>query len=218
MRKVPLTNGEFYHIFNRGVDKRKIFVSEDDLDRFLESMEEFNCVVPTGSILERRVEYRIGRRTPNEKKGEKLVDIICYCLNPNHFHFILVQRMDNGISEFMKRLSGGYAKYFNEKHKRNGALFQGKFKSVHIESNAQLIYVAGYVIFNYIVHGINKTNKLIRSSWDEVSGKSKRRLCDHSMILAQYKSKKDFEHTARSTALEIRKKRQSEDSSGFIAP
>ena len=67
-----------------------------------------------------------------------LVQIICYCLNPNHYHLLLKEIKDGGISEFMKRVGGGYTWYFNNKHKRSGTLFQGRFKSVHIKSNEQL--------------------------------------------------------------------------------
>ena len=95
MRKVALVEGEYYHIYNRGVDKRTIFQDQEDLSRFFQSMEEFNYVEPIGSIFQNSFNKK-------RKNSKKLVEIICYCLNPNHFHFVLRQFVENGISEFMK--------------------------------------------------------------------------------------------------------------------
>ena len=86
--------------------------------------------------------------------SEKLVNITCYCLNPNHYHFILEQLVEGGISEFMKRLGGGYSNHYNKKYKRSGALFQGKFKSVYIESNKQLTFLS-----NNLFCGIPQENR-----------------------------------------------------------
>src|SRR3989344_3231626 len=109
MRNIKFANGEFYHIYNRGTDKRVIFDDEFDFQRFLKSMKMFNCVAPIGSIYEQSFvsqESRLGGRTT------KLVNLICYCLNPNHYHFLLEQVTEGGISEFIKRLGGGYAHSF----------------------------------------------------------------------------------------------------------
>ena len=92
-RKTPFENGEFYHIYNRGVDKRNIFSDSDDLQRFFQSMAEFNVVDPIGSLYENS--FRLGgfdrqaavAEPQNGKKAGK--DFVCYCVNPNHYHFIL---------------------------------------------------------------------------------------------------------------------------------
>ena len=153
MRKDPLVNNQYYHIYNRGVDKRDIFMSKADLDRFALSVKEFNVVEPIGSIkdlmLRKQEDSDVGRPNP-------LVSIVCYCFNPNHFHFILKQEVDGGISEFLKRLLGGYTKYFNLTHKRNGALFQSRFKSNLIDNDAYFLKIRPYVHLNYLVHDIPK--------------------------------------------------------------
>ena len=126
MRKHKFVIGEYYHIYNRGVDKRETILDQHDLHRFLESMEEFNNIEPIGSIFELSfVKNKLGTSTT---KLKKLVSIIVYCVNPNHFHFLITPLVEKGIEKFMQKI-GGYTRYFNEKHKRNGALFQGKFKS-----------------------------------------------------------------------------------------
>ncbi len=125
MRKTKFIAGEFYHVYNRGTDKRRVFLDEYDYSRFFQSMEEFNSLRPIGSIYENsfvkiNVKRQLGNRTSKFK--QQLVNIVCYCLNVNHFHLILQQKAKNGISEYLKRLSGGYTKYFNNKWRRNGVL------------------------------------------------------------------------------------------------
>ncbi|HEY4493894.1 MAG TPA: hypothetical protein VJB95_00470 [Candidatus Paceibacterota bacterium] len=165
MRKDPLITGLYYHIYNRGVDKRDIFMNKADLDRFVLSVKEFNVVKPIGSIKERLTELKessgVGHPT-------RLVSIVCYCFNPNHFHFILKQEVDGGISEFFKRLLGGYTNYFNLIHQRSGALFQGRFKSHLIDDDAYFLKIRPYTHLNYLVHNIPKEKRhLVLSSEKE---------------------------------------------------
>jgi len=210
MRKVPFANDEYYHIFNRGVDKRTVFEDKFDVDRFFKGMEVFNCVKPIGSILEHSVELRknntLGGPTA---KVEKLVDFVSYCLNPNHFHFILSQRSDGGISEFMKRLGGGYTWYFNNKYNRNGSLFQGKFKSVHINSNEYILHLSAYVNLNDRVHNFGgPTAKIIRSSWDEYVGKTNSNMCTKEIILDRFNNIEKFKKDSLGLVKEIARKRE----------
>ncbi|MCC6323658.1 transposase, partial [Candidatus Nomurabacteria bacterium] len=89
-----------------------------------------------------------------QKEKKPLVSIVCYCLNPNHFHFILKQEVEGGISEFIKRLIGGYTKYFNITYNRSGVLFQGKFKSHLIDTDQYILKIRPYVNINYLIHDI----------------------------------------------------------------
>src|SRR3989338_4945315 len=113
-RKTDFVTGEFYHIYNRGVDKRDIFMDQLDIDRFFQSMEEFNTINPIGSIYENRFVDKKDKSGSKASKS-KLVDFIAYCLNPNHYHFILKQVDDKGVEKFMQRIGTGFAKYFNNK-------------------------------------------------------------------------------------------------------
>ena len=162
MRKNPLVTSLYYHIYNRGVDKRDIFMNKADLDRFALSVKEFNTVDPIGSIKD-LMSSDVQR--PERDKLQPLVSIVCYCFNPNHFHFILKQEVDGGISEFFKRLLGGYTKYFNLIHNRSGALFQGRFKSNLIDDDAYFLKIRPYVHLNYLIHEIPKNKShLVLSS------------------------------------------------------
>lgn len=168
-RKFPFLNGEYYHIYNRGVDKRDIFSERKDVDRFIESIIEFNTKNPIFSLKELRIKNKfVGAPTPEDEESnisgvgapnEELVSIFAYCLNPNHFHFFVKQEQDNGISKFMQKLQGGYTSYFNTKYERSGSLFQGKFKSHPVRDDVYFKKVFGYVNKNYLVHSIPEEKK-----------------------------------------------------------
>ncbi len=163
MRKQPLVIGEYYHIYNRGVDKRDIFNSKLDIDRFIESILEFNNIDGVGSLANLR-------KTQIESKplSKPLVSVVAYCFNLNHFHFILKQLADNGIAKFMQKLQGGYTYYFNVKNSRNGSLFQGTFKSQIVSNKNYFNKILGYVNKNYKVHDIlkNKMNLVLASDYE----------------------------------------------------
>ncbi len=163
MRKQPIVTGEYYHIYNRGVDKRDIFNNKRDLNRFIESILEFNRIDGIVSLANLR-------KTQIEAKplSEPLVAIVAYCLNPNHFHFLLKQLVDGGISNFMKKLQGGYTYYFNVCNDRSGSLLQGTFKSVLIKDENYFNKIIGYTNKNYKVHNIpkNKMNLVFASDYE----------------------------------------------------
>src|SRR3989338_5821386 len=203
MRKVKFVNRAFYHIFNRGVDKRPILERPQDFDRFLQSMDEFNTTQSIGSIYENsflKPEIKLKRRKA------KLVNIICYCLNINHYHFILEQLADDGISKFMKSLGGGFTKYFNGQRKRNGVLFQGQFKARHIDTNEYLLHANAYVNLNNLVHKHRGNN--FRSSWDEYFINSVKKLCEPKIILDQFKNKNEYKNFTESSLQDILKRKE----------
>lgn len=171
MRKHSFITGSYFHIYNRGVDKRDIFMDEKDVERFLLCIKLFSYKDPVGSLelaLREQEPFVDVQRLQIPADRKRLVSIIEYCLNPNHFHFILKQEIDGGISEFMKRLQGGYTRYFNDKNNRTGALLQGKFKSSYAEKENYFEMLFAYVMWNYKVHDISKNKlKLVRSSEEE---------------------------------------------------
>lgn len=198
-RKVSLATGEHYHIYNRGVDKRIIFVDKYDIQRFLKSMVEFNAVDPIGSLYLSSLSQLRGE-TPQFSK--KLVNVIAYCLNPNHFHLILEQLVDGGISEYMKRLAGGYTGFFNQKYERSGSLFQGVFKDAHIDSDEYLLHASAYVNLNDRVHQlIGKHTKLTESlsSWEEYSDGNVKGICEKKIILGQFRNVNEYKEFATSS-------------------
>ena len=152
-RAVPFVVGKIYHIYNRGVAKCSISDGSADSWRFLQGLCLFNDVNSVANILW-QLERERGRLTLNvlkeylKKEGEKrnsLVRIMAYCLMGNHYHLLLEEIQEGGISRFMHKLGGGYARYFNAKHDRVGSLFQDKFKSVLVDNEEYLQYVLVYI-------------------------------------------------------------------------
>ncbi|MDD5721455.1 MAG: transposase [Candidatus Pacebacteria bacterium] len=169
MRKQPIVTGEYHHIYNRGVDKRDIFLNRKDLDRFIESISEFNQTEIIGSIRNaRKNEDKTVPKALSKVSKEPLVSFATYCLNPNHFHFVLKQLVDGGIAKFMQKLQAGYTSYFNIKNSRTGSLFQGTFKSQIISNENYFNKIIGYVNKNYQIHNIpkNKVTLSIASDYE----------------------------------------------------
>src|SRR3989344_1958043 len=193
--------GEHYHVYNRGVDRRAIVNDAKDASRFIQSLKFFNSVKPIVSLRE----VLSDQSEKNIKKFTKqLVEIVCYALNTNHYHILLKEINEGGISEFMKRLNGGYTWYFNNRHKRSGSLFQGRFKSVHIKSNEQLLHLSAYVNLNEKGHSISgSTAGNIRSSWNEYIGKSNYNICNKEIILKQFRSIKEYKKFAELSLKDI---------------
>ncbi len=177
-QNIPLVTDEKYHVYNRGVDKRVVFIDHHDYIRFYLSLAYFNVVEPTQN-------YNLAKIS-HKTDSSKLVQIHAYALISNHFHFILEQVTDNGISEFMKRVSGGYTAYFNEKYDRSGALFQGRFKRVHIEHDSQYNYLFVYVNENHKVHNINIEREICHSSSVHYQNINKSKLLLDSKIIYDY--------------------------------
>jgi len=127
----------------------------------------------------------------NEK--DKIVEIVCYCLMPNHFHFLLKQIKDGGISEFISKLSNSFTRYFNTKNERIGPLLQGEFKSVYVESNEQLLHLSRYIHLNPLVGYVTKDLETYRwSSYLEYLGMTNADICFKEIILDQFKSVNDY--------------------------
>ncbi len=148
--KRELVNGEIFHILNRGVDGRKIFLDEKDYFRFVHNLFEFNDPEPVfnlGYYLKQTQSIDL-RNQYIEKPRKLIVEILAFCLMPNHFHFLLRQKIEGGITKFMRKLGIGYVNYFNQKYQRSGTLFQGRFKSILVKDEAHFAYLPYYIHFN----------------------------------------------------------------------
>jgi putative transposase len=171
LRQVPLITGEYYHIFNRGVARQPIFFHNRDYERFLLCLQynRFNDVP-----------YRLSRwlKLPKEDRealfieltirNDPLVEIITYCLMPNHFHLLLKQTKEGGISKFMKSISDSFTKFLNTKYERVGPIFQGAFKNVHIDTDEQLVHLSRYIHINPRVSAVVAEKDFFTYPWSSL--------------------------------------------------
>ncbi len=146
---------DLYHVLNRGVDKRKIFLDDKDHLRFIHDLFEFNDKESVNnaffSFNKVSQQYNdVGRPLIEERRRPRklLVKVHTFCLMPNHYHLLLSPNIENGMSLFMKKLNGGYAKYFNERYERKGALFESRYKRVLVKNDSHFIHLPYYIHLN----------------------------------------------------------------------
>lgn len=171
-RSLVFATGEIYHVFNRGVERRPLFTSKREHERFIELLKYYRF----SPVPMRYSDFRVLPDPARENiwrslndRGDVEVEILAYCLMPNHFHLVLRQRKEGGISRFLSHISNSYAKYFNTKHRRVGPLFQGAFKAVHIETDQQLLHVTRYVHLNPVTSFLIQEGKLDTYPWSSLS-------------------------------------------------
>lgn len=157
-RKDPIITGETYHVFNRGIAKGVTFSSNHEYGRAVATISYYSFP---------KIRYSLSRlfRFDTIRRNEilatldfrnKPVQVQCYCLMPNHFHLVIKQLADGGISKFFSDIQNSYTRYYNTLHNRDGSLFLNQFKAVQIETENQLIHVSRYIHLNPFVAGIVK--------------------------------------------------------------
>ena len=153
-RNIDFSIGEYYHIYNRGTDKRNIFLDDNDRKRFIKLLFIANGTKP---FVFR--DFPIGVPYVEIDRGDSLIAIGAYCLMLNHFHVLVREKNENGISKMFGKALTSYATYFNKKYKRTGSLFEGTFKAKHIDTDEYLKYLFAYIHLNPV--------KIIDPQWKE---------------------------------------------------
>jgi putative transposase len=175
-RKIVFSTDEYYHVYNRGVEMRDVFLANSDRIRFQELMFLCNSEKP---IVHRAAKEIQGSTLYQVDRGESLVSIGAYCLMPNHFHILVKEITEGGLVKFMQKLTTGYTMYFNKKQKRVGPLFQGRFKAEHVGRDEYLKYLFAYIHLNPV--------KLIEPDWKNVG-------IEDSVAAQQYL--KEYDHSS----------------------
>lgn len=202
MRKVVLATDQIYHIYNRGVEKRDIYLNFAYYSRFISNLEHCLKYDYPYSLLKRRLE---NAQSPNEKQEvllqleakriESPVEIISLCLMPNHYHLTLKQLVENGVSNFMHRIGTAYTNYFNIRRDRSGRLFESSFKAVMVESDEQLLHLTRYQHINPRTLGLKTAKELIDYPWSSLSmylGEKHFSFVNPKIVMSAFKSPKSY--------------------------
>ena len=154
-RQIQIAPEEFYHLYNRGVEKRKIFLCRADYERFEALLYLANQSEPA----DLKYQGRSFAEICNVRTGDPLVEIVAYCLMSNHFHLLVRECVEGGIAKFMQKVTTGYTMYFNKRNGRSGALFEGTYKAKHVSDDRYFRYLVSYIHLNPV--------KLFDSKWKE---------------------------------------------------
>ncbi len=195
-RVTPLVTGEVYHVFNRSIARQPIFLTSKDFQRALDLTNYYNHLNPPIRFSHfNRLPILLKNKVWENliKENQKLVDILAFCLMPNHIHFLIKEIKDNGITTFMRKFQNSYAKYINAKTERTGSLFQSMFKAVRILTDEQLVHVARYIHLNpitsYMVKNIEQLKVYPWSSFPLYLDKNYSGLINTEEILNSFKSR-----------------------------
>ena len=171
VKRPQLVNDEIYHLVLRGVGDSEIFRRDDDYWRAIFSLYEFNTSKPIEIRIQRKKRQQVkngGLSSDSSDNRKLLIEILAFCFMPNHIHLLIRQKIENGITQFMRKFGTGYAYYFNKKYSRKGHLFQGRFRAVHIKSDGHLKVVFVYIHTNPV--------SLIDFKWKESGTKDKEKV------------------------------------------
>lgn len=193
-RKTPLVTNEIYHIFNRSIAGQPIFLNNRNYQRALDTVNFYRFEKPN-------LRFSHYNRLPDQQKNDflenlklhvKRIKIFAYSLMPNHVHFVIKQLTENGIASFMSNFQESYAKYFNIRGERTGALFQSMFKAVRIETQEQFIHVVRYVHLNpltaYVLKEFSELETYPWCSFAEYIGTQNHGIVDKEEILQHFAS------------------------------
>lgn len=198
-RKTPLINNEVYHILNRGISFQPTFSNKREYQRAVQTIFYYQNIQPPLKYsrflsLSNEKRFEILKRLKKQRKF--LVEVIAYCLMTNHFHLLLRQVEDSGISKFVSNFTNSHTRYSNTRNERKGPLFQGKFRAVRIESDEQLLHVSRYIHLNpyssYVIRSLKELEDYPYSSFPEYIGKSKNKLCDKDVVLDQFDNSESY--------------------------
>jgi len=180
-----------YHIYNRGVEKRQIFIDERDYNTFLYYLRSYLLPINEQDKPPSNIRYLQNFTLHNE------IEMLAYVLMPNHFHLLIKQKTERAIVEYMKRLSNGYVEYFNKRYERTGALFQGCYKAVLITEDNYFLHLTRYLhlnpleLFDNTKDTFVKLQNYLYSSYLDYIGKRNSHWLNKNMIMEYFKNAQD---------------------------
>lgn len=174
IRKEKFVPGEYYHVYNRTLANTFIFNDNKNCERLMQAFLLANSTKSTGAFqfLRNNPDATINDALEIARKGEKLVDVLCYTIMPDHYHLLLMEKSENGISKFIHKCNMSVAKYVNIKTDRRGPLFESVFKSKYISTNNYLLHLSLYIHLNpldFLVSKQWREHKI--QNWDKIKNK-----------------------------------------------
>jgi len=216
VKKPLFAEEQIYHIYNRGVEKRDIFLDNTDYLRFIHNLFEFNDSAP---VLNAGYYFNPINHELNLKKKQRelLVEIFVFTLMPNHFHLLLRQKRENGIVRFLQKLGTGYTMYFNKKYERVGGLFQGRFKATLVDKEAHFIHLPCYIHTNPLIlnYGGSTSIKFLENyKWssflDYIGKRNFPSVTNRNFILNIFGGEEDYRKYIEDWVIENKDKKHSE--------
>lgn len=201
MRKMQFVPGEYYHICGRGTGKQELFLDMRDCARFLFLILYFQSSVTINNIgyivshFIKHKRFKISKKTELGILKNRGVELILFAIMDNHFHLVVCELRDGGVSQYMQKVLMAYAKYFNAKYKKSGHVFQGPFQAMHIEDNEQLLYTSAYVHRNpsELPGWKGKEHVYLWSSFQDYLGENRwGELLKTNIILEQFKNSAEY--------------------------
>ncbi|MEW5908143.1 MAG: transposase [Patescibacteria group bacterium] len=213
IRKEKFHPGEYYHIYSRTVLKVPEFKDYGNAKKLAQTFLVANSTNSTKTFdyIRKNINPPFQKIMDMVSKGDKLVNILCYSIMPDHYHLLLEELREEGITDFIRKCNTSIAKYINIKTDRSGALFESKFKSKHIDSNNYLLHLSVYIHlnpldflsgrewrFNKMKNWENEKNKLLNHPWSSIRFFLDKNYNDEiisgtEIITEQFKDKKDYE-------------------------
>ncbi|MFC1649842.1 transposase [Patescibacteria group bacterium] len=179
-RKIYVPNG-YYHVYNRGVEKRIIFENQDDYKVFLDYIKEY-LSPPSKEHDVKNLSKRSLVRLPNNYN--KKIDLLAFCLMPNHFHLLIKQSNNEYLNKFMQSIQSRYSTYFNTKYDRVGPLYQGRYKAILVKNEEYLLHLSRYIHRNPLV--IDGSMRNWYSSYNDYIGSTNTPWISKNVILSYF--------------------------------
>lgn len=210
--KRDISINQYYHIYNRGNDKKNIFLDERDFVRFLFLilyMQSPVVLSNIGQIITNFIKHRmfnISKDTLNKIISNRTVELIEFTIMPNHFHIIVKEIIEGGISKYMQRVQDAYTKYFNIKYGRTGHLLQGSYKNVRIKNNTQLLHLSAYIHKNprELKRYKDKENQYPWSSYQDFINKNRwAELLKTDIIIGQFNNQNEYEEFVKTSPAKL---------------
>lgn len=197
-RITPLVSGQIYHVFNRGINHQPTFFDRLEYKRALLVINYYKYTNPPAKLskfLQISSDKRLEIMANLRQENDKLVEILAFCLMPNHFHLLIKQIKDKGISKFLANFQNSYTRFFNTKRERDGSLFLDQFKAVLVMTDDQLLHISRYIHLNpytsYVVKDLESLPKYPWSSLPEYL-ENRAEACEPGAILNFFKNSQAY--------------------------